>query len=305
LYAFGFVRLRLRKSRPASQLGLIEKKSCCALINPINPMKSGKLSWTLLFTWFYFVFLLIIPIFALLNKASQSLFVDFFFIATQPVALSAYTVTFSMAFIASIFNGFFGFILAWVLVRYDFRGKRLLDAAIDLPFAVPTSVAGLTLATVYSPQSWIGHFLSQFGIQVIYTRVGVATAMVFVSLPFVVRAVQPVLQEMDEEIEEAAWSLGASPWRTFRKILLPPLLPAFVTGITLGFSRAIGEYGSLVLVSSNIPYKDLIASVLIFQNLEQYEYAEATVIATVVLILSFLILLGVNSIQSWNRNRRK
>jgi sulfate transport system permease protein len=268
-------------------------------------MKSGKLSWTLIFTWFYFVFFLIIPIFALLNKASQSLFGDFFFIATQPVALSAYTVTFSMAFIASIFNGFFGFILAWVLVRYDFPGKRLLDAAIDLPFAIPTSVAGLTLATVYSPQSWIGQFLSQFGIQVIYTRLGIATAMVFVSLPFVVRAVQPVLQEMDEEIEEAAWSLGASPWRTFRKILLPPLLPAFVTGITLGFSRAIGEYGSLVLVSSNIPYKDLIASVLIFQNLEQYEYAEATVIATVVLILSFLILLGVNSLQSWNRNRQK
>jgi sulfate transport system permease protein len=263
------------------------------------------ISWPLLFTGFYFFLFLIIPITALLKRASQSLFQDFFTIATQPIALSAYSVTFSMAFLASVFNGFFGFILAWVLVRYNFPGKRFLDAAIDLPFAVPTSVAGLTLATVYSKTGWIGEFLSKFGIQVVYTRLGIATAMVFVSLPFVVRAVQPVLQELDEEIEEAAWSLGADPWTTFCKVVAPSLLPAFVTGITLGFSRAIGEYGSLVLVSSNIPFKDLIASVLIFQNLEQYEYTEATVVATVVLIISFCILLGVSSLQSWNRKRRK
>ena len=268
-------------------------------------LKRMRFSWTLFLTWSYFLFFLVIPILALIKKASQSLFKDFFLIATQPIALSAYTVTFSMAFVASIFNGIFGFILAWVLVRYNFPGKRLLDAAIDLPFAVPTSVAGLTLATVYSRQTWIGEFLSNFGIQIVYTRLGIAIAMVFVSLPFVVRAVQPVLQEMDQEIEEAAWALGASPWRTFRKVVLPPLLPAFITGLTLGFSRAIGEYGSLVLVSSNIPLKDLIASVLIFQNLEQYEYAEATVIATVVLLISFFILLAVNSLQSWNRNKRK
>lgn len=251
------------------------------------------------------MFFLIVPICALLKRASQSLFKDFFLIATQPVALSAYSVTFSMAFVASLFNGVLGFVLAWVLVRYNFPGKRLLDAAIDLPFAVPTSVAGLTLATVYSPQTLIGRTLAQQGIEVVYTRLGIAVAMIFVSLPFVVRSLQPVLQEMDEEIEEAAWSLGASPWRTFSRVLLPPLLPAFGTGITLGFSRAIGEYGSLVLVASNIPLKDLIASVLIFQNLEQYEYTEATVVATVVLMISFLILVGVNGIQSWNRNRRR
>lgn len=268
-------------------------------------MKTNTFSGTLFFTWAYFIFFLIVPICALLQKASQSLFQDFFLIATQPIALSAYTVTFSMAFLACIFNGVFGFILAWVLVRYQFTGKRLLDAAIDLPFAIPTSVAGLTLATVYSPQSFIGKFLAQFGIQVIYTRLGIASAMVFVSLPFVVRAIQPVLQEMDKEIEEAAWSLGASPWITFTKVLLPPLLPPFITGVTLGFSRAIGEYGSLILVSANIPYKDLIASVLIFQSLEQYEYAQATVIATVVLVLSFIILFGVNALQSWNRNKSK
>ena len=191
----------------------------------------------------FFIFL-IIPICALITKAGENNFIDFIAIATQPIALSAYSVTFSMAFIASLFNAFFGFILAWVLVRYNFPGKRFLDAAIDLPFAVPTSVAGLTLATVYSPQGWIGEFLGQFGIQVIYTRLGVATAMIFVSLPFVVRSLQPVLQEIDSQIEEASWSLGASPYNTFRKVLFPPLLPAFLTGVTLGFSRAIGEYGS-------------------------------------------------------------
>ena len=264
-----------------------------------------RISWTVLFTWFYFLFFLIIPIGVLLKKASQSWFKDFFAIATQPIALSAYNVTFSIAFMASLVNAVFGFILAWVLVRYNFRGKRLLDAAIDLPFAVPTSVAGLTLTTVYSRQGWIGDLLSKVGIQIVYTKLGIAIAMVFVSLPFVVRAVQPVLQEMDQEMEEIAWSLGASPWRTFRKVVLPPLLPAFFTGVTLGFSRAIGEYGSLVLISSNLPLKDLIASVLIFQSLEQYEYDQASVIATVVLIMSFLILLGVNSLQSWNRNRHK
>lgn len=266
-------------------------------------MIKTKTSWTVILTWFYFLFFLIIPICALLKKASQTSIKDLFLIATQPIALSAYSVSFSMAFLASIFNGIFGLLLAWVLIRYNFRGKRLLDAAIDLPFAIPTSVAGLSLATVYSSHTFIGRLLQQYGIQIVYTRIGIAIAMIFVSLPFVVRTVQPVLQEMNQEIEEAAWSLGASPWRTFRKLILPSLFPALLTGVTLAFSRAIGEYGSLVLVSSNIPLKDLIASVLIFQNLEQYEYADATVIATVVLLISFFILLTVNTIQSWNRNK--
>ncbi len=267
-----------------------------------NLIKTG-VSWTVISTWLYFLFFLIIPICALFTKTSQTSIKDVFLIATQPIALSAYRVTFSMAFVASIANAFFGFILAWVLVRYKFPGKRLLDAAIDLPFAIPTSVAGLSLATVYSSQSCLGKCLNEYGIQIVYTRIGIAIAMVFVSLPFVVRTVQPVLQEINQEIEEAAWSLGASPWRTFRQLLLPSLFPALLTGASLAFSRAIGEYGSLVLVSSNIPLKDLLVSVLIFQNLEQYEYAEATVIATVVLILSFFILLIVNTIQSLYRNK--
>lgn len=268
-------------------------------------MMKTRLSWTVILTWFYFLFFLIIPICALFKKASQTSIKDVFLIATQPIALSAYSVSFSMALLASIFNGIFGLLLAWVLVRYNFRGKRFLDAAIDLPFAIPTSVAGLSLATVYSSQSLIGRFFNQYGIQIVYTRIGIAIAMIFVSLPFVVRTIQPVLQEMNQEIEEAAWSLGASPWRTFRRLLLPTIFPALLTGITLAFSRAIGEYGSLVLVSSNIPLRDLLASVLIFQNLEQYEYSEATVIATVVLLISFFILLTVNTIQSWNRNKSR
>ena len=264
-----------------------------------------KISGPWLFTSFYFVFMLILPIFCLLNAASKNLFDNFWETATEPVALSAYIVTISMAFFACIFNAFFGFILAWVLVRYNFVGKRLLDAAVDLPFALPTSVAGLTLATVYSDQGWIGSFLSTVGIQIVFTKLGILVAMIFVSFPFVVRTLQPVLQEMEIELEEAAWSLGASPWKTFQKVIFPPLIPAILTGLTLAFSRAIGEYGSIVIVSSNIPLKDLIASVLIFQNLEQYDYTRATVIGTVVLLLSLFLLLGINFLQSWNQKYLK
>ena len=268
----------------------------CIFVKPKHP-------W--FFTLFYFVFMLILPIFSLLNTASKNLFDNFWETATEPVALSAYTVTISMAFFACIFNAFFGFIYAWVLVRYNFAGKPLLDAAVDLPFALPTSVAGLTLATVYSDQGWIGSFLSNFGIEIVFTKLGILVAMIFVSFPFVVRTLQPVLQEMEIELEEASWSLGASPWKTFQKVIFPPLIPAILTGLTLAFSRAIGEYGSIVIVSSNIPLKDLIASVLIFQNLEQYDYTRATVIGTVVLLLSLLLLLGINFLQRWNQKYLK
>ncbi len=263
-----------------------------------------KVSWMWLLTASYLLFMLILPICSLLSTAGTALFSHFWQLATEPVAVSAYIVTLSMAFAAAMFNGVFGFILAWVLVRYNFPGKKLLDAAVDLPFALPTSVAGLTLATVYGTQGWIGQRLSQLGVQVLFSRLGVAVAMVFVSFPFVVRTLQPVLQDLELELEEVAWSLGASPWKTFCRVLLPSLLPALVTGITLAFSRAIGEYGSIVIVSSNMPLKDLIAPVLIFQNLEQYEHTGATVIGTVVLLISLVLLLGVNAVQSWNRSLR-
>jgi sulfate transport system permease protein len=242
--------------------------------------------------------MLILPISALLWKASQEFPINFWAIATEPVALSAYWVTLSMAFLAAILNGLFGILIAWVLVRYKFPGKRILDAAVDLPFALPTSVAGLTLATVYSEQGWVGSWLASWGIQVAFTRLGVLMAMIFVSLPFVVRTIQPVLQEMDEELEEAAWSLGASPWQTFRFVLFPQLLPAILTGITLAFARSIGEYGSVVILASNIPFQDLIAPVLIFQRLEQYDYTGATVIGTVILLISLALLGCVNVIQA-------
>lgn len=264
-------------------------------------LKTFKKYWHWILTYFYLFIVLIVPIISLLATAGETLFTRFWLLATEPVAVSAYCVTLSMALVASLINGVFGFLLAWVLVRYDFPGRKTLDAAVDLPFALPTSVAGLTLATVYSPEGWLGNVLHNCGINIVFTRAGVAIAMIFVSFPFVVRTVQPVLQEMESELEEAAWSLGASSWDTFRKVVFPPLVPTLIAGITLAFSRAIGEYGSVVVMASNIPLKDLIASVLVFQNLEQYEYIGATVIGTVVLLMSLILLLGVNSIQSWNR----
>jgi sulfate transport system permease protein len=258
-------------------------------------------SWAWVLTLGYIGVLLIMPISALFQKAGSLSYEKFISIATDPIAVSAYFVTLSTALFAASLNGIFGLLIAWVLVRYEFPGRRLLDAAVDLPFALPTSVAGLTLATVYSEQGWIGSWLSSLNIHVAFTRLGVMVAMIFVSFPFVVRTLQPVLQDMERELEEAAWSLGASPWNTFVRVLCPPLIPAMMTGIALAFSRAVGEYGSVVIVSANIPFQDLIAPVLIFQRLEQYDYSGATVIGTVVLLISLILLLSINWIQAWNR----
>lgn len=267
-------------------------------------MQKKNFSWPWLGSLLYLFFMLILPILSLITTAGRTSLPDFWRIATEPMALSAYGVTLSMAFLASLFNGFFGFILAWVLVRYQFPGKKVLDMAVDLPFALPTSVAGLTLATVYGHQGWVGQVAARCGVQILFGRLGILIAMIFVSFPFVVRSVQPVLREVDVELEEAAWCLGASPLQTFRRVLFPSLFPSILVGVTLSFSRAIGEYGSIVIVSSNIPLKDLIAPVLIFQNLEQYEYESATVVGTVVLLLSLFLLASVNLFQSWNRKLR-
>jgi len=245
--------------------------------------------------------MLFVPIAAMFLKASTEGPADFWRIATSPVALATYNVTFVTSLIAALLNGFFGTLIAWVLVRYSFPLKRIIDASVDLPFALPTSVAGLTLATVYSDNGWIGSLLSPLGIKVSFTRLGVGVAMIFISLPFVVRTVQPVMQEMEREIEEAAWSLGANQWQTFARVILPPLFPAILTGVALGFSRAVGEYGSTVVISSNTPFRDLIAPVLIFQRLEQYDYSGATVIGVVLLIISLLLLLLINLLQAWGR----
>lgn len=267
-----------------------------------NPFRQiSRLSWPWRITLGYLALMLFLPVSALILKASTEKPIDFWRIATSPVALATYDVTFVTSFIAALINGVFGFLIAWVLVRYDFPFKRIIDAAIDLPFALPTSVAGLTLATVYSQNGWIGSLLAPLGIKVAFTRLGVGMAMLFISLPFIVRTLQPVLQQLEKDIEEAAWSLGATKWQTFCRVVLPPLVPALLTGIALGFSRAVGEYGSVVIVASNVPFKDLIASVLIIQRLEQYDYSGATVIGTVLLAISLLILLAINLLQTWGR----
>ncbi len=275
----------------------------------IKPPSVGKvwlnrilhLSWTWRITWFYLTGMLFLPLGAMFAKAATGGWDKFWEVAISPIALSAYDVTFTTSLITALINGVFGTAIAWVLVRYDFPGKRIIDASIDLPFALPTAVAGLTLATVYSDNGWVGSLLVPFGIKIAFTRAGVAMAMLFISLPFIVRTVQPVLMEMEREIEEAAWCLGASDWQTFRQVILPPLLPSILTGVALGFSRAVGEYGSTVIIASNTPFKDLIAPVLIFQRLEQYDYAGATTIGVVLLGISLILLLAINILQAWGQ----
>ncbi|MBD2579240.1 sulfate ABC transporter permease subunit CysT [Oscillatoria sp. FACHB-1406] len=268
--------------------------------NSLRDRFSGiSLPWTV--TISYLVLLLLLPAAALITKSIALGIPEFWRVATSPIALSAYNVTFVTALLAGAINGIMGSLIAWVFVRYSFPGRKVLDAAIDLPFALPTSVAGLVLATVYSDKGWLGQLFVPFGIKIAFTRLGVFVAMLFISLPFVVRTLQPVLQEMEKELEEAAWSLGASQWQTFTKVLMPPLIPPVLTGVALGFSRAVGEYGSVVIVASNIPFQDLIAPVLVFQRLEQYDYVGATVIGTVLLFASLVLLLAINLLQQWGR----
>jgi sulfate/thiosulfate transport system permease protein len=269
----------------------------------VNRKKAPSLysSWPWRITIGYLVVMLLLPIAALLVNAATINPQEFWAKATSPIALSAYEVTFVTALGTALVNGVFGTLIAWVLVRYSFPGKKIINGIIDLPFALPTSVAGLTLATIYSPKGLIGGMLAPLGIKIAFTRLGVVIAMLFVSLPFVVRTLQPVLEEMEKETEEAAWSLGATPSQTFWQVILPPLMPAVLTGVTLGFSRSVGEYGSIVMVSANRPFQDLIASVLIWQSLESYDIVGATAIGTVLLLISLVLLLLINWLQAWGQ----
>jgi sulfate/thiosulfate transport system permease protein len=277
-----------------TQLAVVNRKKAPSLYN----------SWPWRITLGYLVVMLVLPIAALLSKAASINPQKFWELTTSPIALSAYEVTFVTALITALINGVFGTLIAWVLVRYDFFGKKIINGIIDLPFALPTSVAGLTLATIYSPKGLIGGMLAPLGMKIAFTRWGVVIAMLFVSLPFVVRTLQPVLEEMEKEIEEAAWSLGATPSQTFWQVILPPLMPAILTGVTLGFSRAVGEYGSIVMVAANRPFQDLIASVLIWQSLENYDIVGATAIGTVLLMISLILLLLINWLQAWGQRYR-
>ncbi len=270
---------------------------------PVKSRRQRSLSLSIpwVVTISYLVILLAVPTTALMTKSLTLGLGTFWKIATDSVALSAYNVTFVTSLLAGILNGVMGTLVAWVFVRYRFPGRKLIDACIDLPFALPTSVAGLVLATVYSQQGWIGQFFAPFGLKIAFTRLGVFVAMLFISLPFVVRTLQPVLQELEPELEEAAWVLGANSWQTFWRVIFPPLIPPILTGVALGFSRAIGEYGSVVIVASNIPFKDLIAPVLVFQRLEQYDYVGATVIGTVLMLVSLSMLFVINGLQQWGQ----
>jgi sulfate/thiosulfate transport system permease protein len=217
---------------------------------------------------------------------------------SSPRTLAAFRLSFGMALLAAVCNAFFGFILAWVLVRYRFAGRRLMDAMIDLPFALPTAVAGISLAQLYSTNGWLGGALAQAGITVAFTPLGVLIALIFVGLPFVVRTVQPVLEELDREMEESAVLLGAARWDIIRRVVIPPLLPAVVTGATLAFARAIGEYGSVIFIAGNMPGYSEIVPLLIVIKLEQYDYLGAAVIASAMLIASFILLLAINLLQA-------
>ncbi len=258
---------------------------------------------TLGFTLAYLSLLVLIPLAGLFVK-SASLGADAFLAAvSSPRALAAYRLSFGAVFAAAAVNAVFGLLVAWVLVRYRFPGRRLFDALVDLPFALPTAVAGITLTTLLAKNGWIGARLSPLGVEVAYTPVGVAVALVFIGLPFVVRTVQPVLQDLEPELEEAAASLGASRFRTFRRVLFPILWPALATGFALAFARGVGEYGSVVFISGNLPLRTEIAPLLIVTQLEQYDYAAATAIAALLLVISFALLLGINALQRWGVKR--
>lgn len=241
--------------------------------------------------------LVLIPLASLFLSAGRLSLQGFQEVVTSRQVVSGYVVSLSCAFIAALINAVFGLILAWVLVRYEFLGKRLMDGMIELPFALPTAVAGISLTYLYSDQGWIGSLFARVGIKIAYTRIGITIAMVFVGIPFVVRAVQPVLEKLDRQYEEAAMMLGAGRNYTFFRVILPELFPALLAGFGLAFARGIGEYGSVVFIAGNIPYKTQIAPLLIMTKLEQYKYADATAIALVLLVLSFLLMLAVNSVQ--------
>ncbi len=258
---------------------------------------------TLGFSLAYLSLIILIPVAGLIWRSSSLSWGEFLAILLDERTLAALRVSFGTSLIAATVNAVFGVLICWVLVRYEFPGRRLIDAMVDLPFALPTAVAGIALATLYAPQGWIGSWFTPFGIRIAYTTVGITIALIFIGLPFVVRTVQPVMEEIDREVEEAAATLGASRRQTVFKVLLPILAPAVLTGFALAFARAVGEYGSVVFIAGNIPYVSEIAPLLIVIRLEEFNYAGATAIATIMLVISFSMLLLINLIQAWSRRR--
>ncbi|MCE9543029.1 MAG: sulfate ABC transporter permease subunit CysT, partial [Verrucomicrobia bacterium] len=249
--------------------------------------------------------LVLLPLAALVGKTASGGWEHFWETITDPEVVATYRVTFGISFIAALINGVFGFLAAWIFARYDFPGRRLLEAATDLPFALPTAVAGIALTALYSPSEWIGQYLEPLGFKVAFAPAGVLIAMIFIGFPFVVRAVQPVIEDLSADVEEAAACLGANRWQTIRFVILPPLLPALFTGIIMSYGRAVGEYGSIVFISGNIPFQTEITPLMIFQKLEQYDYTGAAALGFTMLLASLVIVLIGNRLQSWGNRFRK
>ncbi|WP_298621593.1 sulfate ABC transporter permease subunit CysT [uncultured Zoogloea sp.] len=255
------------------------------------------------YTLAYLSLIVLIPLTAVFFKAGSLGFEHFWDAATSPRVLASYKLSFGASLIAAAINAVFGLLLAWALVRYSFPGKRLVDALVDLPFALPTAVAGIALTALYAKNGWVGSLLEPLGIQVAFTPLGILVALIFIGLPFVVRTVQPILEDLDTEYEEAAVSLGANRWQAFVHVVLPTLFPALLTGFALAFARAVGEYGSVIFIAGNIPMVSEITPLMIITKLEQYDYAGATSVAVVMLIFSFILLLIINGLQAWTAKR--
>lgn len=255
-------------------------------------------------TWGYLALIVLVPLAALMLKTASGGWEHFWQSISNPRVVASYRVSFGISLLAALTNGFFGVIAAWVLARYDFPGRKIIDAITDLPFALPTAVAGIALTALYSPHEWIGQFLTPLGIQVSFTQIGIYIALTFIGFPFVVRTVQPVIQNLTTDVEEAAACLGADRFQTLRRVVLPTLFPSILTGITLAYGRAVGEFGSVVFISGNLPFKTEITPLLIVTKLEQYDYTGAAALGFVMLAASFLIVLLSNGLQAWDAKRR-
>ena len=255
------------------------------------------------FTVLYLAAIVLVPLLTLPVKSFSEGWDSFWTTISDPRVIASYRLTFGASFVAACTNGVLGIVVAWVLVRYDFPGKRVVDAMVDLPFALPTAVAGIALTALYAPNGWVGSLLDPLGLKVAYTPLGIVVALTFIGLPFVVRTVQPVLQDLEVEHEEAAASLGAGRWQTFIRVIFPAILPALVTGFALAFARGVGEYGSVIFIAGNMPAVSEIVPLLIIIKLEQFDYAGATVLAVMMLLASFVLLLTINLLQHWTRSR--
>ena len=255
------------------------------------------------YTLLYMGLIVLIPMSALAMRVFSGSWEQFWQTVTDPRVVASYRVSFGLSFLAALLNGVFGVIAAWVLARYRFPGRRILDAMVDLPFALPTAVAGIALTAIYAPNDWIGALLEPYGIRIAFTQIGIFIALTFIGFPFVVRTVQPVILQLSAELEEAAACLGANRWQTFRRVIFPALLPSILTGVTLAYGRAVGEFGSVVFIAGNIPFETEITPLLIISKLEQYDYSGAAALGFVMLCASLVILLISNGLQAWNNSR--